>query len=206
MKKKIFLIGVLLFFYSVSWANNCENNQKISDAPCCECKNECQEKLQKNSCDEEKCDKKDKEKLDKFEIEDDEYFTYNQCFFDKRYRKMKSVLCLTKRQESCMDSIYNNFKSDMENLYDKYRIQRDKLLKNIECEQCQYKENKKCLKELKREAKEKYKDFKQDIEELLCKKQKSDFRKYQKGEKRKIKKIAKYSKVYKFPCINCCSE
>ena len=40
--------------------------------------------------------------------------------------------------------------------------------------------------------------------EQLCKNQYSAFRKFQRCEKRKMKKLAKYAKVYKFPCTDCC--
>lgn len=206
MKKKLFLFGILMFFCLGCFASNCETNKNPAFAFSCECKKECEQKYEKNSCDKENSCKEDKENYDKFEIEDDEYFTYNQCFFDKRYRKMKRNLCLTRRQENCIDSIYNNFKADMENLYSKYRIQRDKVLKILECDNCNLKEDKKCLKEIEKEAKEKCKDFKEEIEEHLCKNQKKDFRRYQRKEKRIMKKIAKYSKVYKFPCVNCYSK
>lgn len=204
MKKKLFLFAVLMFFCSVSFASDCENSKNMHTSSDCECKKECEKRLEKNSCNEKDSCKEDQERYDKFEIDDDEYFTYNQCFFDKRYRNMKRNLCLTRRQENCIDSVYKNFKADMENLYCKYRNQRDNFLRTIECNNKDCFEYKKGLKELKKEAKEKYKDFREEIEEHLCKNQKSDFRKYQRKEKRKFKKIAKYSKVYKFPCINCC--
>ena len=206
MKKKLFLAGILIFFCSVSWGNNCKNNQEMPTASCCECKNECNEKYKKNSHNKEEFYKENEKEYNSLEIEDDEYFTYNQCFFDKRYRKMKRKLCLTRRQETCIDEIYSNFKADLENLYFNYRKKRDELLKAIECNNSNYKEYKNSLKALKSEAKEKYKELKQEIEEHLCKNQKNDFRKFQRKEKRQIRKIAKYSNIYKFPCINCCSK
>ena len=50
------------------------------------------------------------------------------------------------------------------------------------------KTNKRKLKEYKKEAKEKYKDFREEIKEQLCKKQLSQFRKFQREENRKYMK------------------
>ena len=53
---------------------------------------------------------------------------------------------------------------------------------------------------MRREAKAHWLDFRDEIDELLCKSQKNDFKKFQRQEKKKIKKLAKYCMVYKFPC------
>ncbi|MBQ8847825.1 MAG: hypothetical protein IJ003_02675 [Candidatus Gastranaerophilales bacterium] len=143
-------------------------------------------------------------KCDKCTIEDDEYCIYNQCFFDKHYKRMKKALCLSAKQENNIDKIYKCFKTDMENQHLKYRITKNKLLDMLECENDCYKEQIKALKELKKETKEKLKDYKEDIKEQLCKNQYKDYRKFLRHEKRKMKKIVKYSAVYKFPCTDCC--
>ena len=150
------------------------------------------------------CNENTKKNCEKCEITDDEYCIYNQCYFDKHYKKMKKDLCLTRRQETCVDKIYKNFKADMECLCAKYAKEKNKLLDMIECEDDCLKDQVKIVKEIKKETKEKYKDYKEDVKEQLCKNQLSDFRKFQREEKRKIKKIIKYGKVYKFPCTNCC--
>ena len=210
MKKRLFLFGILLFFCSVSWASDCENSEKMPVAPVSKCENQCEEENEKinekNSFNKQDSCQKDKTISKEWEIEDDEYFTYNQCFFDKQFRKMKSILCLTRRQENLIDKLYLNFKTDMERLHFKYQKERDCLLKNLECNCVSKRENKRNLKEYKKEAKEKYNDFKYEIRELLCKKQRKEFRNFQKEEKRKISKIKKYCVIYKFPCEKCCQK
>ena len=205
MKKTLLLFGIFVFFCSVSSASNYKNNQKMFIAFDCKCKNKSQDERQENSCNKENFYQKNKIEKRMLEIEDDEYYTYNQCFFDKRFREMKLYLGLTQRQESCFDDIYLNFKTDMEKIYLRYCSQRDEVLRSIQCD-CASQEQKRCLKEIEKEAKEKYKDFKEELEDQLCKNQKNGFRKFQREEKRKIKRIAKYCKVYKFPCLNCCSN
>ena len=207
MKKIFLLFGALLMFCSVSSANNNENCSKMPSIDNHGYKNECQKEIQKNdcknSCDEKKsCEKSCNEQ----EIDDDEYFTYNQCYFDKRYRKLKNVLCLTQRQENCLDNYYQNFKARMERQFEKYTTCKNHLLEAIECDKGCYREQKRALKEIKKDTKEKCKDFKEEINDLLCKNQRKTFKKFQRNEKRKMKKIIKYASVYKFPCVNCCSN
>lgn len=210
MKKALLFFGALMMLCSVSWGSGCEINQKNNTSNNCGCKNNCETKNKENDCEilqeKQKNCEKDKSPCCSKEIDDDEYFTYNQCFFDKRYRKMKRALCLTNRQEKCADNIYHTFKLDMEKLHEKYICQRDNLLKTYECCCGDDKEYKSNLKEIKKETKERLKDFREDIRELLCKNQLKDFRKFQRCEKRKMKKIAKYSKVYKFPCMDCSKQ
>lgn len=212
MKKRLFLFTVFTFFFLVSSANCSENYKKVSSDSSCECGIESQAKDIKNNCKNSISNKKDdstnketKRPCNQCDIdnEDDEYCTYNQCFFDKHYRNMKRALCLTRRQETCIDNYYRNFKSDMEALCVKYKNERNALLKIIECNEGCYKEQKNNLKEIKKESKERLKEFREEIKEQLCKNQLSDFGKFQRSERKKFKKIAKYSVVYKFPCVNC---
>ena len=194
-------------FCSVSNANSCQNCPKMPSDNNCGHKNECQKTIQKDKC-ENSCDKKEaceKSCLEQ-EIDDDEYCTYNQCFFDKRYRKLKTALCLTEKQETCLDNYYQNFKADMENQHAKYRNCKNELLKAIECEKGCYKDRKQALKEIKKDTKEKCKDFKEEVNDLLCKNQRKEFKKFQKQEGKKMKKIIKYASIYKFPCVNCCKN
>lgn len=196
-----------MFFCSVSWANTSENNKKMSDIDNDRYKIENTKKDEKNqkedtSCEREVCEKC-AEGCYKCELEDDEYFTYNQCFFDKKYRIMKELLCLSDKQEECIDNIYLNFKADMENIYFKYKKEKENLLNNF-CFNCFYaKESKRNLKEYKNEAKEKYKDFKTEIKEKLCDNQKKELDKFLNKEKRNMAKLKKYCVIYKFPCIIC---
>lgn len=202
MKKLLFSFLAFTVFTSIGFAAPCDVNKaaktNCSKTPACETQkvNPCEEKSE--SCDIEKTT------CEKCMTDDDEYCVYNQCFFDKQYKKMKKELCLTKKQEACIDNIYKNFKSDMESCHAKYRAERDKLLDMIECNNDCWKDQAKVLKEMKKEAKEKCKDFRDDVKEQLCKNQYSAFRKFQRCEKRKMKKLVKYGKVYKFPCTDCC--
>lgn len=203
MKKIILSFGIVVFFCSVSSANcSCNIEENIVPVGC-----PIQEKVQAQSQNNEKnnssCENKNNQENKSTcacdEIDDDEYAVYNQCFFDREYRDMKKVLCLTRRQENCIDKMYKDFKNDMELLYSKYCTEKDKLLYAIECDDC-YRENATNLREMRREAKAHWLDFRDEIDELLCKSQKSDFKKFQRQEKKKIKKLAKYCMVYKFPC------
>ena len=203
MKKILLSLGMFLFVCSVSSASDNFNNEKNIFPIGCKCKEECQKQCEKDQKVDSNCEKKDIEESKSAcsidEIDDDEYAVYNQCFFDRQYREMKKTLCLTRRQENCIDKMYKDFKNDMELLYSKYCVEKDKLLYAIECEDC-YRQNISNLKEMKKEAKEHWYDFRDEIEELLCKSQRYEFKKFQREEKRKIKKLAKYCVVYKFPC------
>lgn len=210
MKKSLLLFTLLALICSVSSANceqSCQKMLKPNDVKCeKQCQKECEKNECKDTCDKEKCSKNEA-LCDKYKIEnDDEYCIYNQCYFDKHYRKMKKTLCLTRRQESCIDNLYRNFKTDMENYCCKYRTEKNKLLEMIECDNDCYKDQIKVLKELKKSAKEKCKDYRDDVKDQLCKNQRSDFRKFQREEKRKMKKIIKYAKIYKLPCVSCCKK
>ena len=214
MKKNLLIFTVLALFCSVSSANcsqDCQKMFKPNDIKCeKQCQKECQKNECKNTCDKKECDKKNianEELCDKYKIEnDDEYCIYNQCYFDKHYRKMKKTLCLTRRQENCIDNIYRNFKTDMEKCCAKYRNEKNKLLEMIECDNDCYKEQVKVLKEIRKNVKEKCKDYREEVVDQLCKNQRSDFKKFQKEEKKKMKKIVKYGAIYKFPCVNCCKK
>lgn len=195
-----------MFFCSVSWANSCKSCEKMPSCNVLESKSGCEETNKKDSPCAQNDYKNDEKCCQDSQIDDDEYFTYNLCFFDRQYRNLKRRLCLTKRQEKLIDNIYRNFKADMENLYFKYQNKRDCLLANLDCGCSKNKENKRELKEYKKEAKEKYSDFCYEIKELLCKNQRKEFRLFQKEEKRKIAKIRKYCIIYKFPCEKCCQN
>ena len=114
----------------------------------------------------------------KCHTEDDEYCVYNQCWFDKHYRKMKIALCLSQKQENCIDNIYKNFKSDMENQHAKYTKEKNKLLEIIECNRDCFKEQRKTLKYITKETKEKCQDFHDEIKQQLCKDQIKKFNKF----------------------------
>lgn len=191
MKKIMFSFVAFSLLASVSFADcACSKATTAPQNPCS--KNiEC-EKTLPPTCEENKCN-----------IEDDEYCTYNECFFDKKFKNMKKALCLTQNQECIIDGLYKDFKADMENYHAKYRTIKNEILEAIECNEC-YSENVETLKDLKKDVKERCKCFKKDVKNQLCKDQYSDYRKYQREQKKKMKKIAKYGKIYKLPCVNCC--
>lgn len=214
MKKILFSFLTLTLLTSISFAS-CDDCTVKKDCGC-GCKNSlstpCTKQASpcnKNSMNGITCDKTspcETKKPDRCSIEDDEYCTYNQCFFDKKFIKLKKVLCLSAKQETCIDTLYKNYKADMEVYHSRYRVQKNKLLEMIECNNDCYKEQISTLKELKKDAKERTKAFRNDIKELLCKDQNKEFRKFQRQEKRKMKKIIKYSCIHKLPCCDCCSK
>ena len=104
----------------------------------------CPTQKEENSC------PKKSEYKEKCATEDDEYCVYNQCYFDKHFKKMKKELCLTKKQETCIDKIYKNFKNTMETKHEKYRKEKNKLLEMIECNNDCYKNQIKVVKEIKK--------------------------------------------------------
>ena len=201
MKRKLLFLAIFTLIWSVSSANCSECDKKMFENNSCEYQEKSKEE---NNCKNKTDEKNSEAACDKCEIEnDDEYCVFNQCYFDKHYRKMKKTLCLTKRQESCIDKLYKAFKIDMEASCCKYRNEKNKLLEMIECDKDCQKEQIKILKELKKENIEKLKDLKEEIKEQLCKSQRSEYKKFIKYEKKKMKKIIKYSAVYKLPCVNC---
>ena len=196
-----------MFFCSVSWGNDCEGYKKMPSVDNCGCKKQCEDKNEKNCkknspCSKSSCTKDIDQEL---MADDDEYCVYNQCYFDKQFRDLKRFLCLTRRQEMCIDNLYRDFKADMERLCAKYRCCKNELLEIIECEKGCEKDKKAALKEIKKEQKAKLKDFDEEIKEQLCKNQRGDYRKFKRQEVRKMRKIIKYAKIYKFPCVKCCS-
>ena len=140
---------------------------------------------------------------DKCIIEDDEYCIYNECYFDKQYRKLKLELCLSENQEVKLDNIYKIYKLDMETLCNKYKNAKNEILTMIACNNPNWKNRTDNLEKLKEEIKTRYICFEDDIKELLDKCQYKKFKCFKKEQKEKIKLIVKYGAVYKFPCENC---
>ena len=198
MKKLLFSFLALSLLTSISFAA-CDEC-KMPKTPDCKCEKQLKEC---SPCDKNPCETK---KVDKCDIDDDEYCTYNQCYFDKQFIKLKKALCLTAQQETCIDTLYKNFKADMEVYHSRYRAQKNKVLEMIECDNDCYKEEASVLKEIKKDVKERCKTFRNDVKELLCKDQYGYLRTFQRQEKRKMKKIFKYSTVHKLPCCDCCSK
>ena len=177
MKKiinKLFIIIAFTFFLSVSSANSEQNCAQIPQNKISQC---------------EKC-----------AIEDDEYCVYNQCYFDKQYRLLKTVICPNDVQEVNLDKIYNNFKEDLEIQCERYSKEKNKLLELIALDDKHLKEQKDLINYIKTDIKEKYKAYLSDTNEILCKNQRKDFRKFKRKQNKKLKLIKKYGAIYKFPC------
>jgi len=207
MRKKMFFVFAFLIILPVSSVWAFKSDEKISTDTVCSQNENCSCKKEQNECKDSFCEEnveKYKKTCDKCEIEDDEYCVYNQCYFDKHYRKMKKYLCLTPEQEECIDNLYKSFKIDMEALYLKNQNSKNKLLNLIECEHKCYKEQKRIVQDLKDEFKAKLSDYNDEVKQSLRKEQKTRYSKFIRYEKRKMKKIIKYSAIYKLPCVDCC--
>ena len=139
---------------------------------------------------------------DKCVVDDDEYCVYNQCYFDKQYRKLKLELCLTEEQEKKLDNIYKIYKLDMEVLCAKYQDEKNKILNMIACDNPCWKDKTKNLERLKEDIKVRFICFEDDINEVLDKCQYKKFKSFKREQRQKIKLIVKYGAVYKFPCEN----
>ena len=178
LKNKLFFVAAITFIFFVSSANCDENISNCDKKPCNECK------------------------IDSI-LDDDEYSTYNQCFLDKQYRYLKTELCLEEDEENRIDNIYRNFKEDLEILCAKYADEKNKLLKSIACDNYCSNLDTKEIKKIKRQIKELYDDMQDDIYDELKKCQKRKYRKIARKQRSQLKKIMKYSIVYKLPCTDC---
>ena len=190
MKKTILSTMTLLLLSNITLADCC--TPPVEKTPCYK------------ASDNIECDKSQKPTCEKCIVDDDEYCIYNECYFDKHFRMMKTRLCLTEKQECNIDLLYKKFKSDMENLHSRYRLQKNRVLKMVECSDKCYKEEAQELKEIRKEMKNRTKCFRKDVKSQLCKSQYKAFRKFNRQEKRRVKRIIKYGAIYKFPCKNCC--
>jgi len=200
LKKRLYyFLAPFLIFWFFSYASSssfAEDNIKLPEVK--PCKEGCMVPSDKDI--EEKKNEKRCKKCDTCEIDDDEYCVYNQCYLDKQYRILKTILCLDEKQEQTIDNIYFNFKTDMEILCARYTVEKNKLLDMIAQDDCNYKRQLETVKDLRRSMKESVFEFKSDTRDKLCKNQRKEFKKFTKYQKKKIKKIIKYSAIYKFPC------
>ena len=184
---------IFSFIYSVSSAHADKNCNEMYKSECPS--NQEQKQIQdsaKNQTISKACEE--------CKVEDDEYCVYNQCYFDKQFRILKTKLSPSENQENCLDNIYLNFKQDLEILCDRYSKEKNKLLEMIALDNKCLKEQKNAVKDIKQDIKEKYKDYLSDTKEILCRNQKKTFRKFKRKQNRKIKEIKKYGAIYKLPC------
>ena len=93
----------------------------------------------------------------------------------------------------------------MEIYHSKYTKAKNCLLEKIACaDDCtSYKDELETLKGIKQDIKDRCICFDKDVKAQLCKNQMRDYRKFKRAEKRIMKKIIKYGKIYKFPCTDC---
>lgn len=196
MKKTLLLLAATVFVCHSALAAPCSvpcDTNKVK-APC---EKGCKQYNPPKGCEEKKCEKPCKEKACEDSIKED-----NKCFFDNEFAKMKKVLCLSPQQDSAVDCIYDKYKNQMQILHDQAKTRQDKLCQMIN--QCasnsEIREQKEELQEIRKDAKEQYKCFSKEIKAQLCKDQIKCFNRFNRAEKRKMKKLAKYCMVPHFPC------
>lgn len=126
----------------------------------------------------------------------------NKCFFDNQFKDMKKALCLSPQQEDSINGIYDRYKNQMQILHDQAKCRQEKLCKMInECaDNASIKAQKEELKDIRDEAREQYKCFIKEVKEQLCKDQIKSFNKFNRQERSKMRKLAKYCMSPKFPC------
>ena len=140
------------------------------------------------------------QKCDSCKTDDDEYCIYNQCYFDKQYRLLKNNLNLNSNQENDLDNIYLNYKQDLEIQCDKYIKYKNELLNLIANNEKHLKQEKNNVRYIKKDIQEKHKDYLASSRNVLNRKQKRTFNKFNRSEKRKIRQIKRYGAIYKYPC------
>lgn len=192
MKKTLLLLTATVFLCHSALAAPCSVpcDTNMAKAPC---EKGCKQYNPPKGCDEKPCE----EKMSENTVQED-----NRCFFDNEFKKMKKVLCLSPQQDSAIDCIYDKYKNQMQILHDQAKCRQDKLCQMIN--QCasnsEIREQRDELKEIRKDAKEQYKCFSKEIKAQLCKDQIKCFNRFNRVEKKKMKKLAKYCMVPHFPC------
>ncbi len=127
----------------------------------------------------------------------------NECFFDNQYAKLKKSLCLDASQARRIDCYYGDFKDKMMDLKYELNLEQKQLCAMIErcASNDAIKDKKRAIKEIKKCMKEEYKAFKDNVNSELTSEQKREFRKFNRAEKRKMKKLAKNCSTFRFPCV-----
>lgn len=128
----------------------------------------------------------------------------NTCYFDSQYKKMKKDLGLSCDQEIRIDSLYNQYRSRIISLRDQKHCEQKKLCRMIEDGACnsEIREQQKEVKELHKKIKEECKGFRRDVNVQLVCDQKGEYRKFNRDEYFKMKKLAKNCRIYTFPCVD----
>lgn len=126
----------------------------------------------------------------------------NICFFDNQYAKLKKQLCLDSSQIRRIDCYYGDFKDKMLDLKYEKNIEQKQLCAMIEkcASNDAIRDKKRAIKEIKKCMKAEYKAFKDNVNSELTTEQKREFRKFNRQECRKMRKLAKNCSVFRFPC------
>ena len=195
MKKTLLMLAATVFLCHSAIATPCNvpcDTNKVTP-----CEKGCKQYNVPKGCEENKCETPCEKKTCKNTIEED-----NKCFFDNQFKQMKKVLCLSPQQESAVDCIYDKYKNQMQILHNQAECRQEKLCKMInDCaSNSEIREQKNELKEIRNDAKEQYRCFSKEIKAQLCKDQIRCFNRFNRAEKRKMKKLAKYCLVPHFPC------
>lgn len=127
----------------------------------------------------------------------------NICYFDNQYARLKKSLCLDSSQVRRIDCYYGDFKDKMLDLKYEMNIEQKQLCAMIEkcASNDAIKDKKRAIKEIKKCMKEEYKAFKDNVNSELTTEQKREFRKFNRAEGRKMRKLAKNCSVFRFPCL-----
>ena len=191
MKKTLLMLAITVFFANCTFAAPCDITKPYNT------KQDCQNCKQYNTPD--GCEKKDCNSCKKTTntVAQD-----NECFFDNQFSQMKKILCLSPQQESAINCIYDKYKNQMQILHDQAQCRQEKLCKMInDCaSNSDIRAQRDELKEIRDEAKEQYKCFSKEIKAQLCSDQVKCFKKFNRMEKKKMKKLIKYCMQPHFPC------
>lgn len=192
MKKTLFLALSATIICNCAYSAPCSINVPIN-----KCDNGCKQYNIEQQC-----------KKDVVEpCKEREFKDQNKCFFDKKFKEMKKILCLNPQQETNIDCIYDRYKNQMEILHNKMKHERECLCKMINtcADNATIRAHKRELKDIERDVKAQYKSFCKEIKEQLCKDQVKTLNRYHRQEKSKMRKLGKYCLVPKFPCDCGCN-
>ncbi len=199
--------------------NDCAKPKCVTQNECVKPQNDCakpkcapQNNCVKSPCDTAKCEQKAPCNMPKTDCNPcknrddgkicDELEKENTCFFDNQYVKLKKALCLDSSQIRRIDCYYGDFKDKMLDLKHEMNIEQKQLCAMIErCASSDaIRDKKRAIKEIKKCMKTEYKAFKDNVNSELTSEQRREFRKFNRAETRKMRKLAKNCSVFRFPC------
>lgn len=194
MKKTLLMLAATIFICNCTLAAPCDITKPYKNKP--DCPNNCKQYSAPTGCED-----------DMYEARSDKT-SYNraksntECFFDNQFAQMKKLLCLSQQQNTAIDCIYDKYKNQMQILHDQAQCRQEKLCHMINncASNSEIRAQKNELNDIKDEAKEQYKCFSKEIKAQLCRDQIKCFNKFNRMEKKKMKKLAKYCMQPHFPC------